>query len=645
MTLVKQTILMMVIALTVIFLCTFVITVHHSKTYFEEQLQHNTQDTTTALGLIMSKQSSKQMDATTMLLVISAVFDRGYFSSILVRDMDGNVLVKRYLKDYPRAIPVPDWFIQRMHLKNEEASALVMDGWQQKAEVLVRGDATVAYIALWQTTKKLFFLFLLTTLVIIIISAVSIKLMFRPLNRIVQQAKDIGLRNLYTVDKLPKLKELKLLSSAMNSMVTNLQIFFTLQIEEIEQLHVKAYKDSLTGKGNRRYFFQHFNQYLSDENYFLPGFLFLIELSGLVEFNQRHGYQAGDQLIVDVSHFLDELFFSHQVFLVARLDGPSFAVVVIESDKSIMTALLKSIGEKVDELLDHKDNIISCGIGVVRCQFAELPGTLLAKADNLIKAGQTEPKNRYCIEASDLAESLADTEAWRAKIEDAIEKKAFHFYAQPVKSQHAVYHRECFIKLLSGSHEMAARFFFPIVQQYSLGADIDQLVLQEIVKIKSEANFAINLSTCTVGSEEKQDQFLALLKKHSKNSKIILHFEMSESTLTNNMMIAASFIEKLVKLGHVVGLDRVGEHLTSLTYLKKLNVAYIKLDGSLSIAIDKHKLKQDILKRWLGLSKRLGITLIATAVESESQWRALSQLGILYFQGTYIQSPLLLKMD
>ncbi|MDP3704628.1 MAG: LapD/MoxY N-terminal periplasmic domain-containing protein [Legionellaceae bacterium] len=641
MTLVKQTTLMMIVALSIIFICTLVITVNSSRTYFENQLEHNTQDTATALGLSMSKRSSNKMDTTAVLSTVSAVFDRGYFSSILVRNMDGIVLVKRYLKE--SRSEVPNWFVTLLHLKNEEQSALIMSGWQQIGEVVVKSDATVAYIALWLTAKKIFFLFLLTTVLVILISAFCIKIMFKSLGNLVQQAEDIGKKKFYTLDKLPRLKELRLLSNTMNSMVTKLQGFFTLHIEEIERLNAKANKDSLTGKGNRRYFFQKFNQYLSDEHYFLPGFLFLIDLSGLMEFNQRHGYQEGDQLIVNVSQFLDELFRHKHVFLFVRLDGPSFAVVILEQDRHAIESLLSDVVQKIDLFMKNKDPVLSLSIGVVRCKFSETATALLTLADKLIRTDKKQGVNGFNIEPDNLSKSLLDTQAWRVKIEEAIKKNAFHFYLQPVKSQHDIYHKECFIKLLSNSFEIAASNFFPIVQQYSLGGAIDQLVLQNIVKIKDPLVLAINLSSCTVCDWKRQEQFLLLVRQLTHSSKIKLHFELSEFILTENMTLAVSLIDELVNMGHCVGIDRVGATLIPLTYLKKVNIAYVKLDGSLSVAIETNKLKQGIIKRWIAATKRLDIILIATAIESKGQWSALNQLGILYFQGTYIQSPLLMK--
>lgn len=636
MTLAKQTTLMMICALTIIFICTFIITINHTKSYFEEQLQRHAQDTATVLGLTMSnKKANDAPDLTNMLLTISAVFDRGYFSSIQVRDRKGQILVKRYLKEPQNAVPM--WFVKLIGLKNNKQSALIMHGWQQIGEVEVSSDDSLALATLWLGAKRLFLLFLLTTLGVIFISLLFIKAMFKSLNRIVRQAEDIGKHNFYCLDQLPKLVELKRLSLTMNSMVEKLKLFFSMQVTQAEQLRAKAYQDSLTNKGNRRYFFQQFNQYLSDEGCFTPGFLFLFEITGLAKLNRLYGYQEGDQAILKVSEHLDGLFSKESIYVIARLDGPSFAAVILEDDKERIETYVQEIEKNLQHSTKSINTLLSCHVSVVKCRFGDSSANLLANADKIIKSSQNFDDG---LETE--LEKL-DHNGWKDAIKVAIEGRNFNFYCQPVKFGQEIYHQECFVKMLRNSVEISASYFFPIVDRYFLGGGIDQLVLQEVAKIQEQETFAINLSNCTVTSEEKQKEFLMLLKNLAKRMKSNVHFELSEFMLLENMSLVETLIDGLTKLGYTVGLDRVGATLVPLTYLKKLNLKYLKLDGALSKGIDKNKLKQDIIANWVQTAERFELILIATNIESESQWQALAQLGILYFQGNYIRSPILMK--
>src|SRR5690606_13641383 len=105
------------------------------------------------LGLSMS-QSLRQKDLPTMLAMVEAIFDRGYFEFIEVRDNKGNLLISRRLPQTKSS--APQWFIHLIEWPSTIQTSLVMDGWRQVGRVLVSSDTTLAYEALWENAVKLF---------------------------------------------------------------------------------------------------------------------------------------------------------------------------------------------------------------------------------------------------------------------------------------------------------------------------------------------------------------------------------------------------------------------------------------------------------------------------------------------------------
>ena len=108
MTLTRQIIMIFIGALMLLFVGTFFVTMQHIKGYFEDQLNNNAQDTATALGLTLSEKLQQDAGQAEILSKVKAVFDRGYFRSIVVQDIDGNIVVKRFLKS--QTAFAPDWF-------------------------------------------------------------------------------------------------------------------------------------------------------------------------------------------------------------------------------------------------------------------------------------------------------------------------------------------------------------------------------------------------------------------------------------------------------------------------------------------------------------------------------------------------------
>jgi diguanylate cyclase (GGDEF)-like protein len=633
----KQMVLLVIWALSIAFVGTFLVTVHQAKNYFQEQLQHNAQDTATSLSLSLSKQFDKQIDSGTMLGKVNVVFDRGYFSKVMVRDNKGAILVDRYLHSEKQV--APSWFMRFVAIENQPHSAFINHGWQQVGDVVVQTDSNLAYIALWKTTKRLFLFFISFTLLICIVSVVLIKLMFRPLKRIVHQAEEIGKRHLITMDKPPRLKEMALLSRTINSMVIKLKQFFDDQITEIEQLRSKVQKDALTGLGNRRYFFRQIDEYLSNEENFSPGFLILIEIIGLPQFNKQFGYHEGDLVLIAVAQLIGNLQQTEKLYLQARLDGPCFAMIVLEQNQPAIDILVATLAEKTIGLLSNIDSQLSYSIGVVQCRFSEMPADLMGRADKAVQSANQQPRLHYYIEPTTLDAESISSEDWKDIIQSAIEKKSFHYYCQPVISDAGIFHQELYIRLVNDGNEVPSIKFFAIAEAYSLEAHIDCIVIQQAFKKKDADPLAINLSASTVQNFENQQRFLTLLRKLSKSSQRFFYFEIRESIFVHNLELAKPFIEAIIELNHAVGLDRVGETLVPFDYLSQINLSYLKLDGSLSKDLDNNELKCDFITNLLRTTRSLDIILIATTIESEAQWSLLKQLGITYFQGNYLRKP------
>jgi diguanylate cyclase (GGDEF)-like protein len=89
-----------------------------------------------------------------------------------------------------------------------------------------------------------------------------------------------------------------------------------------DELHHQATHDALTGLANRALLEQH----LRDAPPATPVAMLLIDLDGFKPVNDRHGHQAGDQVLMAVARRLDDLI--GRSGLVARLGGDEFAVVL-----------------------------------------------------------------------------------------------------------------------------------------------------------------------------------------------------------------------------------------------------------------------------------------------------------------------------
>ena len=137
----------------------------------------------------------------------------------------------------------------------------------------------------------------------------------------------------------------------------------------------------------------------------------------------------------------------------------------------------------------------------------------------------------------------------------------------------------------------------------------------------------------------------ALIRKYQISpSQLIL--ELTETAYIENFQMVRSNLEEINAMGVMVALDDFGVGFSSFSYLKKLPLSYVKLDGSYILELDKNPDHQVFVESLTNMVNAFGMQTIAEFVEDEETLIKLRELGVDYAQGYYIgkPSPLLLKM-
>ncbi len=150
--------------------------------------------------------------------------------------------------------------------------------------------------------------------------------------------------------------------------------------EAEERLRYLSLYDALTGIYNRAYFEEEVRR-LADRR-FRPVGLIICDVDGLKLVNDSLGHEKGDALLRSAAGVLQRVFRGSDV--VARVGGDEFAVVLPESDKTVVQNACQRIREAIEQHnLDHPELPLSLSIGfAVTDEDAESLGGLFREADN-----------------------------------------------------------------------------------------------------------------------------------------------------------------------------------------------------------------------------------------------------------------------
>ena len=151
MSILRQLLLSVTLAIGVILLGTLALSVNSAREYLSGQLK--VQSTDAAVSLALSPSQPANNDPVVQELLVSALYDGGHFSLVRLSDPEGKVLIER--RSTATAASVPAWFQALAPLNAELATHAVSDGWRQIGEVTLIANDAYAWEALWRSSLKM----------------------------------------------------------------------------------------------------------------------------------------------------------------------------------------------------------------------------------------------------------------------------------------------------------------------------------------------------------------------------------------------------------------------------------------------------------------------------------------------------------
>ena len=119
-----------------------------------------------------------------------------------------------------------------------------------------------------------------------------------------------------------------------------------------------------------------------------------------------------------------------------------------------------------------------------------------------------------------------------------------------------------------------------------------------------------------------------------------LTLEITESTLMQNVEVAASVLEELRRMGVRLAIDDFGTGYSSLSVLRGLPIDRIKIDRSFIIDLTESDDARAMIEAMLALGRSLRMTTIAEGIELSEQAELLLRLGCSEGQGYLFARPM-----
>jgi diguanylate cyclase (GGDEF)-like protein len=643
MTLYRQLVIFTVSLFLILFVGTWLAKFESTRSFLADQLESHAQDTASSLGLAISQYPDDMVSVETM---INAIFDRGYYETIRFVDPNGKILLERNLKVVIEG--VPSWFINLVPLKAPEANAFVTAGWHQSGTIYVKSHAGYAYNSLWQDIKHTTLLFVLCGIFILIAGGFGLRMLLRPLVLVEQQADALCRKEYEIQTKIPRTRELRRIVFVMNRMTEKVKEMFSEQVIQAEALRERAYNDTLTGIGNRRYFESQVTAYLDNKDADIKGILLLIRIHGLEILNEQRGFLIADELLKRVAASLQEIAVRLAGSVLARLSGSDFVLFLPDYPPSEADRLSGEVTNKLSGLaaanITATENVSN--VGACAYDRSVTLGQLLSEADLALAAATQAGANTWHVRTviESTAKAPFGQKQWKEALEKVLKDRQIVLYFQPVvkaEDKNILFHQEIFSRIiLEGSEIINASVFIPIAERLELISALDRMIIEEVTKLDRNLlgadTVAVNLSSSSLQDES----FVPWIQKTlvnlpEKAPKMI--FEFAEFGAVQNENLVKSFAAVIRTYGHKLGLDHYGQNCGNLKYLQSLRPDYVKIDRAYTGELkDEDSDSRFFISSICSVAHSIDVLVIAEGVETEKQWQLLKELNIDAIQGYII---------
>lgn len=644
MSLFKQLLLAICLFLVVAFSGSFMVSLESSRSQYVNQLRSHAQDAATALALSLTPNID---DPAMVELMVSSIFDSGYYASIKVVDLSSNaVLVERHAE--PDTNGVPRWFIRLIGLEAAGGDAIVSRGWQQAARVEVISHPMFALSKLWQSALGSLSWLLLCGAVSAVLGALLLRRQLRPLDYMVAQSHAIARREFLSLPDLPSTPELRRVVQAMNQMVEKLKALFQEQAERSERLRVESYQDSLTGLANRRYFEMQLAARVSNLEDARQGYLLLLRVQDLTGLNARLGGQRTDQLLQAIGQQLQRTCarFPETNNLITRSRGGEFAVLapgMVHEEAIQLAQALEVTLQSLHETGASDVSPVAC-IGMAPYTPGDAPPALLKLADEALAMAESKADPGWvCLEQGVAAQAADSHHDWHTRLDRALSNGQFELFFQPVVDSHdlaRVLHYKVISRLQDEQGQtVAAGRFLPWLERFGWSARLDMLMLDKVLKHLQthEQSLALNLSAATLNDAKALQQVYDLLGQHRALGPR-LTFEIGEEQLPDHASLA-QLTRRLRDLGFSLALQRFGGRFSMIGNLAHLGLAYLKIDGGYIRNIDQEQHKRLFIEAIQRAAHSIDLPLIAERVETEGELKVLQEMGVQGVQGQRVAVP------
>lgn len=235
-------------------------------------------------------------------------------------------------------------------------------------------------------------------------------------------------------------------------------------------------------------------------------------------------------------------------------------------------------------------------------------------------------------------------------INDAIDNDEIVVYYQPIYAteEKRFISAEALVRIRKndGTIVMPGQFI-DIAEKNGFIIKLGKIVFEKVCRFLSRNNPAalgieyieVNLSVvqCSYGNLAKD--YIEIMKKYDVKPEWI-NLEITESASVEAKRVLLRNMKMLMDFGVRFSLDDFGTGQSNLNYIVDMPVSIVKFDREMTTAYFENDKAKYVMDAAMHMIHGMNLKIVSEGIETEEQFKAMSDLGISYIQGYYFSKPL-----
>jgi PAS domain S-box-containing protein len=319
---------------------------------------------------------------------------------------------------------------------------------------------------------------------------------------------------------------------------------------------------------------------------------------------------------------------------------------------------------------DHP--IEDCPILATRCDgvtvrveedvFVRRDGTLLPVAYTATPFSTDDGIEGCVVVFDDIAAQKAERDRikvglnkleWVRRVQEALAEKLFVLYAQPIIDLQTgeIVQRELLLRMLDRSQSdthpaiISPAAFLPVAEEFGLISEIDRWVIAQAADLAAAGRpVELNVSGQSITDPRLIEHIQHCIEASGADPQAMV-FEITETALIADHAAASAFADGLHRLGCTLALDDFGTGYGGFTYLKQLQIDFLKIDIEFVRDLPRNPASRSVVQAIVHLARGFKLKTVAEGVEDAETLEVLRELGVDCAQGYHLGRPEPLESD